>query len=238
MASSKHHPTLLSQEQVYPPQEELYMLSKRDSKEKDRWDLGSTCITEAKSGSLIILYNYRRLDQQSNLIRIIRDGCVLDPSIPKENVRRIADIATGTGYEPQSIFDTLTQPCSSQNWNWLLLRIWLREVTTELASYGRYKGSPPYETVGFDISSDQFPAAPEPHSKFVVWDATTTFPAEYHGLFDVVHVRLITVAVTVDQIKLMTRNLVQLLSKWDIYLAFYIFCLGQVQNAAGQVANG
>ena len=99
-----------------------------------------------------------------------------------------------------------------------MFRIWLREVTAELAFHVGHKDSPQYETVGFDISSDQFPAAPEPHSKFVVWDATTALPAEYHEFFDVVHVRLITVAVTVDQIKLMTRNLIQLLSKWNIDL--------------------
>jgi hypothetical protein len=94
-----------------------------------------------------------------------------------------------------------------------LCSIWLREVTAELASYAGSKGSPPLETVGFDISSDQFPAAAGPQSKFVVYDATTAFPVEYHEYFDVVHVRLVTVAVTVEQIKLMTRNLVELLSK-------------------------
>lgn len=40
-----------------------------------------------------------RLDQQSNIIRIVRGGHVLDPSIPKGNMSKIADIATGTGYE-------------------------------------------------------------------------------------------------------------------------------------------
>ena len=39
-----------------------------------------------------------RLDAQSNIIKIVRDGCVLDPAIPKAKIRKIADIATGTGY--------------------------------------------------------------------------------------------------------------------------------------------
>lgn len=83
-------------------------------------------------------------------------------------------------------------------------------MAAELAEAG-YKS--PTETVGFDISADQFPKSPNPENKFAVWDATTTFPTKYHASFDIVHVRLLTVAVTIEQIKIIAKNLVELLSK-------------------------
>ncbi|KAJ8064494.1 hypothetical protein OCU04_006827 [Sclerotinia nivalis] len=116
--------------------QELYLLSRRDEEEKDR------------------------LEEQSNAIRVIREGHVLGPRIPKQNISRIADIATGTG-------------------------IWLREVAAELADAGY---SSPLEMVGFDINAEQFPKSPAPENKFVLWDMTTSFPKEYHCSFDVVHV--------------------------------------------------
>lgn len=91
--------------------------------------------------------------------------------------------------------------------------IWLREVVAELAEAG-YKAP---ETVGFDISADQFPKNPAPGNKFFVWDATTSFPEEYHGSFDIVHVRLLTVAVTIEQIKTIAKNLVEILSKNHLF---------------------
>ncbi|EDN90779.1 hypothetical protein SS1G_00179 [Sclerotinia sclerotiorum 1980 UF-70] len=56
--------------------QELYLFSRRDEEEKDRLDL------------------------ESNSIKVIREGHTLDPRIPKQNISRIADIATGTGTEP------------------------------------------------------------------------------------------------------------------------------------------
>jgi len=141
------------------PNQELYLLSKRDEEERDR------------------------LNQQSNVIKAVRDGHVLDPAIPKQNISRIADIATGTG-------------------------IWLRDVATELA-VGGYRS--PLEMVGFDISPDQFPESYVPETKFVVWDMNASFPEEYHNSFDVVHIRLVTVALKVEQIKGVVENLVELL---------------------------
>jgi hypothetical protein len=39
------------------------------------------------------------LNQQNAAANAVRDGHILDPAIQKENIFRIADIATGTGYE-------------------------------------------------------------------------------------------------------------------------------------------
>ncbi|CAD6439607.1 9abfd9f2-14c5-4750-8050-f80144710643 [Sclerotinia trifoliorum] len=139
--------------------QELYLFSRRDEEEKNR------------------------LEEQSKAIRVVREGHVLDPRIPKQDVSRIADIATGTG-------------------------IWLREVAAELADSGN---NAPVEMVGFDISAEQFPKSPAPKNKLVLWDMTTRFPKEYHGSFDVVHVRLVVLAIKVEQIKGVVQNLVELL---------------------------
>lgn len=139
--------------------QELYLFSRRDEEEKDR------------------------LERQSNSIKVIREGHTLDPRIPKQNISRIADIATGTG-------------------------IWLREVAAELADAGY---NSPLEMVGLDISAAQFPKSPAPGNKFVLWDMTTSFPKEYHCRFDVVHVRLVVLAIKIEQIKGVVQNLVELL---------------------------
>lgn len=67
--------------------------------------------------------------------------------------------------------------------------------------------------LGFDISAEQFPRTSTPGNEFVIWDMTTTFPPEYHGTFDVVHIRFTVLALTSEQIKIVVGNLVELLSK-------------------------
>ncbi|TGO90728.1 hypothetical protein BPOR_0053g00190 [Botrytis porri] len=148
ITTAKLPTTTVTTVEVESPDQELYLLNRRDEQERDR------------------------LDRQSNAIRVARDGHVLDPRIPKQNVSRVADIATGTG-------------------------IWLRELAEEFAN-GGYNLQ---ETIGFDISPDQFPKNPAPETKFVLWDMTKTFPKEYHGTFDVVHVRLVVLALKAEQIK-------------------------------------
>ncbi|KAF7907626.1 uncharacterized protein EAF01_005212 [Botrytis porri] len=158
ITTAKLPTTTVTTVEVESPDQELYLLNRRDEQERDR------------------------LDRQSNAIRVARDGHVLDPRIPKQNVSRVADIATGTG-------------------------IWLRELAEEFAN-GGYNLQ---ETIGFDISPDQFPKNPAPETKFVLWDMTKTFPKEYHGTFDVVHVRLVVLALKAEQIKGVVENLIELL---------------------------
>ncbi|RAL60199.1 hypothetical protein DID88_000820 [Monilinia fructigena] len=132
-------------ETIVQPEElerEQYLLIRRDEEEKDR------------------------LNYQSNYIKLIRHGHVLDPRIPKENVSRVADIAAGTG-------------------------IWLREMAAELVEGGYNQ---PVEAVGFDISAVQFPKISPPGNNF-----------------DVVHVRLLVLAIPAEQIKHVVNNLVELL---------------------------
>ena len=47
---------------------------------------------------------------------------------------------------------------------------------------------------GFDISDSQFPKRLPENMELHVADAKKPFPAEYHGQFDVVHIRLLTIA--------------------------------------------
>ncbi|KAF7957543.1 hypothetical protein EAE96_003120 [Botrytis aclada] len=157
-ATSKSAITTVTTVELESPDQELYLLNRRDEEERDR------------------------LDRQSNIIRVIRDGHVLDPRIPKQNVSRVADIATGTG-------------------------IWLRELAEEFANGGYDL----LETVGFDISPTQFPQNPVPGNRFVLWDMTQSFPKQYHGTFDVVHIRLVVLALKVEQISGVVKNLVELL---------------------------
>jgi hypothetical protein len=179
-----------------PKQEpqELYMLSKRDEVEKDRLILWSIFVIIQS----LILTDLTSKAISSNLLEAVSWIQAFLRTMSPE--LRMLPLVLGMVIAVRSLRFYLL----------ILIRVWLREVTAELAEAGH--NSPP-QTVGFDISSDQFPRNQKPENKFVVWDATTSFPTEYHGSFDVVHVRLLTVAVTVEQIKLIAKNLVELLSK-------------------------
>ena len=74
------------------PKHELYLLSKRDEAEKYRFGFSLNWL------SYILIRS--RLNQQNTTANAVRGGHILDPAIPKQNIARIADIATGTGYDP------------------------------------------------------------------------------------------------------------------------------------------
>lgn len=71
------------------PKEELYLLTKRDEAEKERFAFSIDPLSY-----ILILY---RLNQQNITSNAVRGGHILDPAIPKQHISRIADIATGTG---------------------------------------------------------------------------------------------------------------------------------------------
>lgn len=121
---------------------------------------------------------------QSETIRKLRYGHLLEPHIPKGNIRKVADIATGTG-------------------------IWLLEAATELEQ----AGNTDVHFVGFDISNAQFPKDAKPNMQFEVADIHQGFAEKWHGTFDVVHLRLLLVVLTVDQIEPAVQNVVKLLRK-------------------------
>jgi hypothetical protein len=86
----------------------------------------------------------------------------------------------------------------------------MTDVAAELAAVGH---TSPLEMVGFDISPAQFPKTAVPGTKFVVADMNKGFAEAYHHSFDLVHVRFVVFAFTVDRIKSVVENLVKLLSK-------------------------
>lgn len=148
--------------------DEHYLLSRRDEEEAER------------------------LNHQHGMIMLVRNGNVLDRSIPKDDISSVCDVGTGTG-------------------------IWLEEVGNELRSNGNNN----FKFTGFDISSKQFPKTSASSCfNYVEWDMTKPVPEEYQEQFDVVHVRLLLVVVTLDQYQTVVTNLVGLLRpggylQWD-----------------------
>ena len=86
--------------------------------------------------------------------------------------------------------------------------IWLEEAALELSN----KGNTQVEFTGFDVSGALFPEAAKPGFEFVVWDMNQPFPEKYIGQFDVVHVRFIVVALTLDKMRTFLENMAGLLS--------------------------
>ena len=64
---------------------------------------------------------------------------------------------------------------------------------------------------GFDITSTQFTKHPPSNVRLHVADAKRTYPAQFHGQFDVVHVRLLVGGLDKGDWKIATLNALQLL---------------------------
>jgi hypothetical protein len=131
----------------------------------------------------------RRLNFQSNVIEAIRSNQILEPTvtIPKTSIHRVADIATGTG-------------------------IWLEIIEAELSKLGNTL----VEYVGFDISDAQFPKSPKENMKFVLSDINKGFAEEWHGTFDIVHLRFLVLVLTIDQYENAIQNVLKLLSMYSV----------------------
>ena len=89
----------------------------------------------------------------------------------------------------------------------ILPSIWLKDVSKVLDPESQ---SPVYYH-GFDISSQQFPKE-EGSIQFSVHDITKPFPAEHLGRYDLVHVRLLVVAIDESDYKLAIANIDAILS--------------------------
>lgn len=87
--------------------------------------------------------------------------------------------------------------------------VWLQEVAKESSQN-------PTDLVGFDISSDQFPASENQTTlrrvRYVTHDIVQRFPAEYYGYFDLVHVRLLTYAIKEFDVQRAVENVVEIIS--------------------------
>jgi hypothetical protein len=130
-----------------------------------------------------------RLNTQHEFIKAACDDYLLLGSIPREQILNVADVACGTG-------------------------IWLRDVESELSAIPTAH-SQERHFHGFDISDAQFPAASNCSESmyFSVHDVLKPFPEEEKGMYDIVQVRLLVLALKKEDISTAVNNVVQLLRK-------------------------
>lgn len=143
-----------------------------------------------------------RLNDQHAFISSIGPPELLHPLIPRENVLRVADVATGTGSIIRfSSFQQLT-----------LSRIWLEDLASAIEQTPTTEGQA-RQYDGFDISDTFFPQNHGPNSRYVIQDILKPFPSEYHGIYDLVHVKHLIVALKSTDLPTALQNLVQILGK-------------------------
>lgn len=129
----------------------------------------------------------------------------MSPNIPRDKKSlKVADIATGTGYEyPSSI--QLDQKLTERS-------VWLLDLQSQLDP------STETELVGFDVDINQVgPKEWLPKSLSLrEWSVFADVPDELVGTFDIVNVRLICFVIEEDPAPVL-RNLTKLLSKYSRY---------------------
>ena len=86
--------------------------------------------------------------------------------------------------------------------------IWLRDLAQLRSKTDDTK------FVGFDISPQQFPAESVRGMTFIVHDTTMPYPQEYHEMFDLVHVRLLSYALKISDIQRAVECILQILRKY------------------------
>ena len=124
-----------------------------------------------------------RLERQYDLLKHVFSGQLLHPSIPPLGEHfAVADIGTGTGAWLNDLARSFPRPAISR-----------------------------VRLVGFDISSHKYPSVNEERVDLVVHDITRRFPAEYHGIFDVVHLRLLVYAIREEDVVRVVENVTELL---------------------------
>ena len=129
-----------------------------------------------------------RLNEQHRWIRDLCYGNLVHKSIPLKQVKTIADIGTGTG-------------------------IWMEDLAAHLKASPEMKEKK-FEFVGFDLSSDQFPAGGnDTDAEFVVHNVMEPFPVRYHGKFDLIHIRLLVAALRPQDLQGVILNISELLRK-------------------------
>lgn len=89
-------------------------------------------------------------------------------------------------------------------------RIWLEELQADELPYVN-KANIKRRFDGFDISDAQFPK--EGKCKYVMHDILKPFPPEYHGLYDLVHVRLMFLTLKREQFEPAVKNLFKIISE-------------------------
>lgn len=123
---------------------------------------------------------------------------MIHPLIPVSDITSVADIATGNG----SVIVPSNHKSSTE-----YISSWLEDAHAELSPLTFSE----LRLDGFDIASGLFPE--KGNGKYAVQDITKPFPPEYHGVYDLVHIRYLTIALPAEKYLPATRNVVKLLSK-------------------------
>lgn len=93
--------------------------------------------------------------------------------------------------------------------------VWLDDVSKTLENTPTRSGNErSYD--GFDISSSMFPAVPQKGMSFHIQNMFEAFPEEFHGKYDFVHLRFVIGAAKEDAYKVITQNLLSLLSEYTL----------------------
>lgn len=95
------------------------------------------------------------------------------------------------------------------------LRIWLHDVSNILGDTPTKSGNE-RSYHGFDISSGMFPTVPQKGISFHLQDMFKSFPEEFHGKFDLVHIRFVVAAITEDTYKDIVKSILPLLSRYTM----------------------
>ena len=133
-----------------------------------------------------------RLEREYELLQHVFSDQLLHPSIPPLGKHfAAADIGTGTGAWLNDLARTFPRPASSR-----------------------------VRLVGFDISSSKFPPVNEERVDLVVHDITKRFSEEYHGVFDVVHLRLLVYVIREEDIVRVVENVTELLRQCGLDFVF------------------
>lgn len=127
-----------------------------------------------------------RLNTQHGFIKDLNLGRLVHDRIPQHQIRAVADVATGTG-------------------------VWLQDYASQVAGREQTLGEG-CTFVGFDISPLQFPTRQDA-MQFVVHDMTRPFPKQYHGVFDLVNIRLVVAGIPIVKLKDVLVNILQILRK-------------------------
>lgn len=89
--------------------------------------------------------------------------------------------------------------------------IWLRDTAKQL-SLAPTRSGRARQFHGFDISPAHFPTMLESGHEYHVHDLTKPFPTKFRGTFDLVHIRLLSVALKKKEVSKALKNVLALLS--------------------------
>jgi hypothetical protein len=96
-----------------------------------------------------------------------------------------------------------------------LFSIWLDDVSKTLDKIPTKSGNE-RSYYGFDISAAMFPSTPPKGMSFHIQDMFQPFATEFHGKYDLVHLRFLVAATNEHTYKIVVNNIISLLSDYAL----------------------